>query len=633
MTPPRTWEDRSQIGNIPHAIQKTTEKPDTQVSLILTCEKKNHLRIRKRSTPKYTFSDGSHQVSVLAFSPAHRYFKIGGQYVLSGKIKVAYGEVQLNLKEYDIFSEDSEDIGGLNMGRIVPLYRLKEGLSQRRYRKWMDEALVLQAKAGLPWRCDPGVIQAFSLPDKIAVLRNLHFPENDSKLELAKRYLKTEELAIFQKALLEKKLTEKQSEHSKEYRLSELLNSFINYLPFDLTQGQKTVLTEILKDMRSPWRMARLLQGDVGSGKTVIALAAMVYCAENQYQSAIMVPTEILAKQHYKSIGELLAPLGLEVGLLTSSVSSEERKAVLEKLRLGELRIVVGTHALIQKEIDFFDLKLAVVDEQHRFGVNQREVLKQKGLDVDLLCMSATPIPQSLSLSVFGDLDLSTIRDLPSGRGERKSKLLYPSDRLYAYKFLMSRIKKGEQAYVVFPLIEENQTSAFRSLEKEYKKMKKEWFKTLPVAMLHGKLSDEDKRKTIELFQSGQIKVLFSTTVVEVGVHQPNATLMIVESAEKFGLSQLHQLRGRVGRSTLPGYVYVLAGENASPEAIERLERFCESDDGFKIAEMDLAFRGPGDFLGTRQSGLPPFRFVDLVKDFDLLKSIRDYLQKNLRIN
>jgi ATP-dependent DNA helicase RecG len=373
--------------------------------------------------------------------------------------------------------------------------------------------------------------------------------------------------------------------------------------------------------------MSRLLHGEVGSGKTLVALVTALRVIGAGHQVALMVPTEILARQHHREFEKWLLALGYEVGLLLGGNLDTAKKNILEKCRTGELKIVIGTQSLIQTDVEFLSLSYVILDEFHRFGVEQRSALTLKGNKPDLLLMSATPIPRTLSLSIFGNLDLSTLTGRPAGGTGRKSKLLFEAEREHAYQFLYDRIRRGEQAFVVFPAIDSTKRAEVKNLTDTYKKLKKDFFKAIPTGILHGEVLEADRLKVMNDFYEGRIKVLFATTVLEVGVDFPDATVMIIESADRFGLSQLHQLRGRVGRGEKAGFVYLIKYGVSDDEASKRLKRFCEIDDGFQLSELDLELRGPGDFFGTKQAGEWKLRVADLIKDYDILKQAREDAQ------
>jgi ATP-dependent DNA helicase RecG len=394
-------------------------------------------------------------------------------------------------------------------------------------------------------------------------------------------------------------------------------------LPFQLTAAQERVLAEIVTDMRRPHPMNRLLQGDVGSGKTIVAILAMLLAIESGFQAAIMAPTEILAEQHYLTMQQLLQGLGVKVTLLTSAVKGNRRRELLEAIAARDTDLVIGTHALIQEDVEFKALGLAVIDEQHRFGVLQRATLKRKGYHPDVLVMTATPIPRTLAMTVYGDLDVSIIDELPPGRLSVITKLCYESRRAESYELMRRELGQGHQAYVVYPLIEESEKTDLRAATAMAEQLQREVFPDFRVGLLHGRLKSEEKERIMRAFSAGELQVLVSTTVIEVGVDVANATVILVEHAERFGLAQLHQLRGRVGRSHRQAYCLLMAAFPMSEEAKQRLRALTESHDGFMIAERDLEIRGPGEFLGTRQSGMPELRVAHLIRDQRVLSEAR----------
>jgi len=396
-------------------------------------------------------------------------------------------------------------------------------------------------------------------------------------------------------------------------------------LPFQLTEAQKKVLREISADMMSDINMHRLLQGDVGSGKTIVALVAMLMAVESGYQSALMAPTEILAEQHFITIHQMLESLGVEIGLLTSSVTGAERERILQKIQSGEAQVVIGTHALIQEKVEFFKLGLVVIDEQHRFGVMQRAKLKQKGPFPDVLVMTATPIPRSLALTAYGDLDVSVIDTLPPGRKPIKTSLFTESSKSKMYEFLEGELKQGHQVYIVYPLVEESEKADLKAATESYEFLKEKIFPHRRLALLHGRIKSKEREKVMQAFRNREYDILVATTVIEVGVDVPNATIMVIEHAERFGLSQLHQLRGRIGRGADQSFCLLVANPPLSQEAEKRLKTMTATNDGFKISEMDLKLRGPGEFFGTRQHGLPELKIADIVTDAKLLYQARDW--------
>ncbi|HYA15727.1 MAG TPA: ATP-dependent DNA helicase RecG, partial [Syntrophales bacterium] len=402
-----------------------------------------------------------------------------------------------------------------------------------------------------------------------------------------------------------------------------ILQKFYDILPFSLTTAQKRVIGEIEADMRKACSMNRLLQGDVGCGKTVVSMAAIITACENNYQAAMMAPTEILAEQHYDRIKNWADQLGLKALLLTGSLNDKEKKKIIEKIKRGDIQIIIGTHALIQEEIDFGKLGFVVVDEQHRFGVIQRAALRQKGVNPDFLVMTATPIPRTLAMTVYGDLNISMVDEFPPGRKEIRTKVFYEEQRNRVYEIIRMELKKGNQVFIVYPLVEESENLDLKNATQMAEHLRTEIFPEYRVGLIHGRLKGKEKDKMMAGFLSREINLLVSTTVIEVGIDVPQASLIVIEHAERFGLSQLHQLRGRVGRSDIPSYCVLMSHYKRSEDAFKRLRVMEQTNDGFKIAEEDLAIRGPGEFMGTRQSGLPDFRIAHILRDVHILSEAK----------
>ena len=537
----------------------------------------------------------------------------GASIVLSGRVQKRGGQISLVVEYF-------EDEGGesLSTGRIVPVYASKEGIGQAFLRRAAWQAL--EAFQAIPDPLQPYLEQESLIPLDRA-LRQVHFPDSEEKLEQALHRLKFDEFLLLElKVMLQ---SGGSALLGRMFRVTpEMVQRFRATLPFTLTQAQERVLSEILADMQSERQMARLVQGDVGSGKTAVAAAALYVAAQNGAQGALMAPTEILAKQHFENLTRYLYPLGVSVDLLVGSMSAGEKRSVQERLKSGQTQVVVGTHALIQEGVAFHDLGLAVIDEEHRFGVLQRRRLL--GSRPDVLVMSATPIPRSLALTMYGDLEVSQIDELPPGRTPVRTKILTQRTRTQAYAFARQEIKKGHQVFVVTPMIEESESEAAAELAAATQ-LREELEILLPdvrIDLLHGKMKADEKDAVMERFKQGGFDLLVSTTVIEVGVDIPRATLMIIENAERFGLAQLHQLRGRVGRGGLESYCILIAGET-SKRTLERLRVIEESTDGFYIAEQDLRLRGPGELRGVRQSGMPDLRLGDLASDQAIIEQSR----------
>ncbi len=549
-------------------------------------------------------------------------FPVNAGIMLSGAVKLNNYSKKLTIDKpsYSIMTGEFLESGSLHLGRIVPIYPVCEDLSIKTLRNAIHNALELY-KDYITNIVPEDIRERLGLLDKKIAVMQMHFPENMEMLERARFSLVFEELFLVQLKLV--RLREENNTHSAlalKIQKDGLVQKFINSLPFELTAGQKKAVNEILNDLNSERPMARLLQGDVGSGKTVVACIMLLAGVENGYQGALMAPTEILAQQHYNNLIQWLTPLGLSVGLFLGSQGKKVRESFQKDLRNGQTNIAVGTHALIQDNIEFNNLGAIVVDEQHRFGVKQRNILRKKSQNPQMLTMTATPIPRTLAMTVHGDLDLTIIDELPKGRLPVKTSLT--GSHRGVYDLIRQQIEEGRQAYVVYPLIEESETLSAKAATKEAEHLQQDVFPQFKVGLLHGKLKNDEKEQVMNDFKNKKYDILVSTTVVEVGVDVPNATVIVIENAERFGLSQLHQLRGRVGRSALQSYCVLVSGTK-SQETRERLNIMTQTNDGFVIAEKDLQLRGPGEFLGTRQSGLPDLIISDIVKDAKILELAR----------
>ena len=559
-----------------------------------------------------------------------RNFKEGDELAISGKVDLFQGRRQMVHPEYEFIRTNEDEL--LHTGGIVPLYTssadMKErGLRNRGFRRMMHgalEAFADQIEDGLPL----AIRQRQGLGELGDSLRKVHFPTSMDEVAVARRRLAFGELFDLQLRLA--RLRKKRLEQAEGIAFSEsqkLVPQLLASLPFELTAAQRRVGAEIYADMQSPQIMNRLVQGDVGSGKTLVGLGAILMAVENGYQAALMAPTEILAEQHYINIKTLVEPLGLTAVFLKGKQRKALRRELLTAIESGVAHIVVGTHALIQEEVHFARLGLAVVDEQHRFGVVQRGALYKKGEKPDLLVMTATPIPRTLALTLYGELEVSVIDELPPGRQPIRTALRAPDRRDAIFEFAGDQARQGRQVYVVYPLIEESEKMDLKSAVEAYEELCHGHLAEFEVALLHGRLAAEEKAEVMDAFKKNRIQVLVSTTVIEVGVDVPNATVMIIEHAERFGLAQLHQLRGRVGRGGEQSFCILVSYASAGAElsgSCERLEMMERTQDGFEIAEKDLQIRGPGEFFGTRQAGMPEFKVADLIEDEDLLQSARE---------
>jgi ATP-dependent DNA helicase RecG len=621
---PIRYEDRSRLQSI------ASLKPGQTSSLagrILSC----HLRSTRR--PGFKIFDavvddgtGSIFVSWLNQPFLRDVFTRGQHVVLFGVIEMrGHGGVQLTNPQYEILDEDDRET--IHTGRIVPVYEKTGSVTPKIQRKIVFDALQ-RLPADLPDHLPEAIRLRHGLPSRGAALLGSHFPPADASLEALngfetppQRRLIFEEAFLFQMGVLARRRSASAERKPVQIQVDDRIrDSARRILPFRLTAGQKQVLKDIVDDLQQAHPMNRLLQGDVGAGKTIVALIASVVAMENGVQVAFMAPTEILAEQHFLNISRLLQPSRFRVALLTGAISGAARREQLAEVEAGSIHLVVGTHALVQGDVRFAQLGLVVIDEQHRFGVLQRATLRAKGLHPDVLVMTATPIPRTLALTVYGDLDVSVIRDMPPGRLPIKTVAKPESRRDEVYEFVRQQLDAGRQAYVIYPLVEESSKIDLKAATEMADHLAQEEFPAYRVGLLHGRLKQDGKERVMKAFAAGELQLLVSTTVVEVGVDVANASVMIVEHAERFGLSQLHQLRGRVGRDRHQSYCFLLYQSPLSDEARGRLKAMTETADGFEIAERDLELRGPGDFFGTRQAGMPTFRLIDLVRDRGLLE-------------
>ncbi|NKE72524.1 ATP-dependent DNA helicase RecG [Candidatus Manganitrophus noduliformans] len=557
-------------------------------------------------------------------------FKVGEKIMLSGKVKANYyGGYHLEM-ESPLYEKVDEEEVQIHMGRIVPIYHETKGVTSRQIRSLM-KVVLNQYLAKIPDILPSALIQKYNLIPLSQAILGLHFPASDSALAPLNagrspfhRRLSFDELFLLQTGLALRKKRFSTQEKGISFRTSgSLPDRLRQILPFQLTPAQEKVLAEIKEDMASDRPMNRLVQGDVGSGKTLVALMSILIALENGYQTALMAPTEILAEQHYLSIRGYIERLGRTITFLTSEMRKKAKEEILEGIRAGAYDLVIGTHALIQEGVEFKKLGMVVVDEQHKFGVLQRAKLAGKGYRPDVLIMTATPIPRTLALTLYGDLNISIIDALPPGRSPIRNFLFYGKQRERAYSFLEKELAKGRQAYVVCPLIEESEKSDLKAALELSVTLQREIFPHRRIGLLHGRLKREEKESIMREFKEGRIDLLVATTVVEVGIDVPNATLMLIEHAERFGLAQLHQLRGRVGRGREQSFCLLAAEYPISAEAKRRLDAMVKSNDGFKIAEIDLEIRGPGEFFGTRQSGIPELRIANLMRDTAILETAR----------
>lgn len=617
-------------------ISQLTE--GNEETIIANVWQAQQVRLGGRQSTEAVVGDETGNVRVVWFNNPYpaKSLPTNARVVISGRVSLFNGRHVFESPEWEL-AEDKELI---HTGRLVPIYSLTQGLRQRQVRRLMKKAV--DHWAGHLEDFLPGeVTERCRLLELAQAVTQAHFPADDMMKDKARERLAFDELFLLQLGVLTKKHRWQEGQPGSPFSIkTAVLDTFIQSLPFALTGAQHQVLKELLADLEQPKPMSRLLQGEVGSGKTVVATASLLVAAANGYQGAFMAPTEILAEQHFATICQLLAKAGheegdeahrrtysglmahpLSIAILVGDINQARKQELQRQIQNGDIDIVIGTHALIQKGVEFGRMGLVVVDEQHRFGVAQRSALRQKGTNPHVLVMTATPIPRTLALTLYGDLDLSVIDELPPGRQEIKTKWLKPGQRNSAHGFLRRQIAEGHQAFIICPLVEESEAIQARAAIAEFKRLSEEVFPELRLGLLHGRMPAVEKDKVMRRFRSGELNILVSTPVVEVGVDVPNATVMLVESADRFGLSQLHQFRGRVGRGQEQSYCMLLA-ENPSEVSRQRLDAIEKVQDGFKLAEEDLRLRGPGEFFGTRQSGLPDLRMAKL-SDLALLELAR----------
>lgn len=610
---PRTYNDRSDITKIANL---DTENVNT-VKGILT-----HLFSRRTKHGKYIttgkLTDDTGSVQVIWFNQPHikRILSSGAEVVLTGKVKFSFGRLSLMSPSYELQKEEQ-----IHSERIVPVYHETEGISS----KWLREKikpLVDEWASRFHEYMPMEIIDKYNFPVFSEAVKNIHFPENEELLHKAKERLSFDELFLLQLKALKKKWQWQQIAAEEQKQIPQnikLIKEFLNSLPFELTNAQKKSLIEILRDLEKPYPMSRLLQGDVGSGKTVVAAATILNVVESGYQCALMAPTEILAKQHYNTIYNYLKPYGYNIQFITGSTTESQKKDITRQMKNGTADIVIGTHALIQEKIGFKKLGFAIIDEQHRFGVKQRSILKSFG-SPHLLSLSATPIPRTLAMTLYGDQDLSIIDELPKGRQKTITRLIPEKKRIDAYRWIEDQIKKGRQVFVICPLIDESDVLGVKSVKNEYAYLAEHIFPQFSIGLLHGKLKPREKDSIMEQFAENKINILVSTSVVEVGIDVPNATIMMIEGSERFGLSQLHQFRGRVGRGEHQSYCFLFT-TSQSEETQKRLSAMVKYSSGFKLSEIDMQLRGPGEIYGVRQSGIPDLKMASLTDSVTIEKA------------
>lgn len=610
---PRTYEDRSVsylIGALKQGAVGATEGTVLNVQ-----EKKPR---RGLSILEIFIGDATGRLKIVLFNQGYKknFYKVGQRLHVYGKVEFAYGSLQMNTPHIEMLRE-----GQVAEAGIVPVYPLVDGVSQFVIRHAVSNWFA--ANDALPELLPPDITKEHNFMTRYEAFKEMHNPLTVERYGLARKQLAYEELFIMQAGLLLLREREQAEIGIKMQPDGDLVPAFLKELPFALTGDQRKAFNEIANDMQEERPMRRLLQGDVGSGKTVVGALSLLKAVENGYQGALMAPTEILAQQHYEGLTDLMAGLGrVKLALLTGSTKPGERQIIYEGLADGTIDIVIGTHALIQEQVEFKKLALVIIDEQHRFGVEQRATLQRKGHHPHMLVMTATPIPRTMTLSIYGDLEVSLIKEMPPGR---KPVLTYAVDSSYKerlHRFFEKEMSAGHQVYVVCPLVEESEKLDLVAAEQLYEELAEKYQRKFGVGLVHGRMSTADKEAIMEAYYKGTIKLLVSTTVIEVGVNVPNATIMCVEGAERFGLSQLHQLRGRVGRGSTQSYC-ILVRDSHSEDSKQRLAVMTSTQDGFVVAEQDLLLRGSGQLFGLAQSGLPDLRIANILKDIDLLVAAR----------
>ena len=622
---PRSYDDRTNIMKINEL--RGDEYVVLKASLMKIVAPPTHSGVKM---VKATATDGTGIIEIVWFQMPYlrKTLKLGEEYIFIGQVKRGYVFQMVN-PEFKLSSNQRK----LDEGEILPIYSTSKDLPQNSFRKLIKEAVKSKKQLFLE-NIPESILKKYKILSREEALTDIHFPKNSKSIEEAKRRFAIEELLVLEMGILQKRF-EIDNENKSKYTLEDkktLVKKYLESLSFNLTKAQKRVITEIYKDLSNGRIVNRLIQGDVGSGKTIVSMILLLYMVENSYQGVLMAPTEILAVQHFLSVKEKFEKLGVRVELLTGSFKGKTKEKLLNDIKEGNVDIVIGTHALIEENVYFKKLGLIIIDEQHRFGVVQRKLLRDKGVLANLVVMSATPIPRSLALSIYGDLDVSVIDELPPGRKPIKTKWISnDEDSDIMYDFIGKKLSQGRQAYFIAPLIEESEKLAAKSTEELYEEVSKK-LPMYKIGVLHGRMKNSEKDEVMKRFKNRELDILVSTTVIEVGVDVPNATIMVINNSERFGLSALHQLRGRVGRGEYQSYCFLVSKtENATSKA--RLQIMEETQDGFKIAEEDLKLRKSGEIFGTKQSGFSDLKFTDIVHDIKTIKLVKeicvDYLKEN----
>ncbi len=614
---PTGYEDRTEYETIYAGV---SNEKSIQVKIKVTGFDRIKTRGRGPDILKVNITDGETNAALVCYN---RYYlkdtlKKDTEYIVIGKFEFKYNEFQCSNFEIEIPGENV-----FNYGRIVPVYALTKGITQKLLRKLVFDALktcINESSESLPCY----ILKKRVLASRIFAIKNIHFPENENAINKARQRLIYYEFFEMHLSLAIKKKYINTKNKNRKLKKTDIISKTQGALDFDLTGDQVRALCDVLKDIHADNPMSRLLLGDVGCGKTVVAVLPALIFLENGYQVAFMAPTEILANQHYKTVSDLLKIPRYNIHLLSGSMTAKEKQRVSHALNSGEIHFVIGTHALFQDLINFKDLAYVIIDEQHRFGVKQRLELMKKAKNPDVLYLSATPIPRSLALTLYGDLDISVIKEKPANRIPVKTTVIQESDLKQTFDFIKEQTQKGQKAYIVYPLIEDSDKIELKAAATEYDKVKNSYFKNVNCGLIHGRMNVREREETMQGFINGSISVLFSTTVIEVGVDVPEATVMLIENAHRYGLSTLHQLRGRIGRGNEQSYCFLVLPKNTTENAVKRVRIMEKTNDGFEISQKDLEMRGPGEFLGTRQHGILPFRLASLTQDKELFFKARE---------
>lgn len=613
---PKEYEDRRKITPI-----EECQIDESNNILAKVCSQPQVARKGSKILVSFRVKDASGQLMITFFGQPYmkNNFKLGESYLFYGKVKHKYGYHEMDSPEYQKVIDEAH-LG--TVAKITPIYPSTAKLSQKVIRGLIETCLK-EVLPSVEDHLPEQIRQQYGLVEKKEALQGIHFPKDSDDFFKARKRLVFEELFMLQLSLYQLKADFAKKLLGIAHKVTPELNAFMETLPFELTGAQKRVMREIVHDMKSPYAMNRLVQGDVGSGKTVIAAISLFMAVKDGYQGALMAPTEVLVVQHYEFIKEIMTPFGIEVGLLTGSTTAKQKRELLMALKEGTMQIVVGTHALIEDNVEIPRLGLVITDEQHRFGVRQRLKLTEKGMLPDVMVMTATPIPRTLALILYGDMDISIIDELPPGRQPIKTNAVTSDYHPRIYRFIEKQIEEGRQCYIICPMVEESEKNAeLRNVMDYTAYLKEQVFTQIPIAYLHGKMKPKEKNEIMAAFSRGETKILVSTTVIEVGVNVPNSTIILIENAERFGLAQLHQLRGRVGRGKYQSYC-ILVSDSKNKVTKKRLQIMEESTDGFVIAETDLKLRGPGEFFGTKQHGLPEMKIANLYTDAKVLKEVQ----------